>query len=176
MRKAPLERAGLFTVRWTNVLGPCLIMQSFAYVSASIGGIDMGYGSHNAVSAWQQAHPLTMVLISSAISVLVISLIVLIRWGVSHKAWAYHPGGASGFLKDECVRWGAILVPYLALSIGFKVFVYDLHPEFNRPEVWGGFIVVAIIGRRLLARVPYIKAMGRHIDLAKEKAKAASAN
>lgn len=134
----------------------------------------MGPDPHTAAAAWQHAHPLTMVLISSVISLIVVSLIVLIRWGVSHKAWAFHPEGPRGFLKDECVRWGAILLPYLVLSIAFKVFIYDLHPEWNRPEVWVGFAIVAIVGRRLLARHPFIKAMGRHIDLAKAQAKAAA--
>lgn len=122
------------------------------------------------VAAWQHTHPLTMVAISTAISLIVITLIVLIRWGLSHKAWSYHPGGASGFLKDEFVRWGAILIPYLALSVGFKLFIYDVHPEWNRPEVWLGFVAVALIARRLIARLPFVRAMGRHIDLAKAQA------
>ena len=123
--------------------------------------------------AWQHSHPLLMVLFSTIGTLVVISLIVLVRWLMSRKAWRYHPGGAGGFLKDEAVRWGAILVPYLALSIGFKVFVYDLHPEYNRPEVWGAFIAVAITFRLLLRRLPFIKAMGRHIDAARDQEKAA---
>ncbi|CAL4868914.1 hypothetical protein MMA231_03203 [Asticcacaulis sp. MM231] len=122
--------------------------------------------------AWQHAHPLLMVLISTAITLIVVTLIVLIRWLVSQSAWRYHPDGASGFIKDEFVRWGAILVPYLALSIGFKVFVYDLHPEYNKPEIWMGFAVVAIAFRLFLRRLPFVKAMGRHIDAAKAQAKA----
>lgn len=125
--------------------------------------------------AWQHAHPLLMVLISTVITLIVVTLIVMIRWLVSQSAWGYHPGGASGFLKDEFVRWGAILVPYLALSIGFKFFVYDLHPEFNKPEVWMGFAVVAITFRLVLRRLPFVKAMGRHIDAAKAQAKAVRA-
>ena len=125
--------------------------------------------------AWQHAHPLLMVLISTVITLIVVTLIVLIRWLVSQSAWRYHPGGRGGFLKDEFVRWGAILVPYLALSIGFKFFVYDLHPEYNKPEVWMGFAVVAITFRLVLRRLPFVKAMGRHIDAAKAEAKAARA-
>jgi len=123
--------------------------------------------------AWQHDHPLFMVGISTAISLVIISIIVMIRWLSSSSAWKYHPGGAGGFLADECVRWGAILVPYLALTIGFKVFIYDLHPEYNKPEVWMGFAVAAIAFRLLLRRVPFIKAMGRHIDAAKAQARAA---
>ncbi|MGN6423323.1 MAG: hypothetical protein ACTHLA_08445 [Asticcacaulis sp.] len=123
--------------------------------------------------AWQHAHPLTMVAISTIASLLIIALIVLIRWLVSASAWKYHPGGAGGFLADECVRWTAILIPYLALSIGFKIFVYDLHPEYNKPEVWAGFVVAAIAFRLFLRRLPFVKTMGRHIDAAKSQAKAA---
>jgi heme/copper-type cytochrome/quinol oxidase subunit 2 len=125
--------------------------------------------------AWQHAHPVLMVLISTVITLIVVTLIVMIRWLISQSAWRYHPGGAGGFLKDEFVRWGAILVPYLALSIGFKFFVYDLHPEFNKPEVWMGFAVVAITFRLVLRRLPFVKAMGRHIDAAKAEAKAVRA-
>ena len=125
--------------------------------------------------AWQHAHPLTMVAISTAVSLVIISLIVLIRWLTSKSAWKYHPGGAGGFLKDEVFRWGAILVPYLALSIGFKIFVYDLHPEYNKPEVWAVFIACAIGFRFLLRNLPPIKAMARHIDAARAQARAARA-
>lgn len=123
--------------------------------------------------AWQHAHPLTLVAISTLISLIVISIIVMIRWLISASAWKYHPRGASGFLIDECVRWGAILIPYLTLSIGFKIFVYDLHPEYNKPEVWVGFVVAAILFRLFLRRLPFIKAMARHIDAAKAQARAA---
>jgi hypothetical protein len=123
--------------------------------------------------AWQHNHPLMMVAISTLISVFIIALIVLIRWLMSASAWKYHPNGAGGFLADECVRWTAILIPYLALSIGFKIFVYDLHPEYNKPEVWMGFAVAAIAFRLLLRRLPFVKAMARHIDAAKAQAKAA---
>jgi len=125
--------------------------------------------------AWQHAHPLLMVLFSTIGTLVVITFIVLIRWLVSRAAWRYHPGGAGGFLKDEFVRWGAILIPYLALSIGFKVFVYDLHPEYNKPEVWMGFAVAAIAFRLILRRLPFVKAMARHIDAARAQAKATRA-
>ena len=123
--------------------------------------------------AWHHSHPLLMVLFSTIGPLVVVSFIVMIRWLVSQSAWKYHPGGAGGFLKDEFVRWGAILIPYLALSIGFKVFVYDLHPELNKPEVWGGFVICAIAFRMVLRRLPFVVAMGRHIDAAKAQARAA---
>ncbi len=123
--------------------------------------------------AWQHAHPLLLVAFSTIGALLVISLIVILRWLFSMSAWKYHPAGAGGFLKDECVRWGAILVPWLALSIGFKIYVYDLHPELNTPAVWGVFIACAIAFRLVLRQLPPIKAMGRHIDAARAQARAA---
>ena len=123
--------------------------------------------------AWQHSHPMMMILISTIGTLVVISLIVLIRWLVSASAGRYHPGRAGGFLKDEIVRWGAILIPYLALSIGFKFFIYDLHPELaNKPEVWIPFIIAAIAFRFMLRRLPFVKAMGRHIDAARAEARA----
>jgi len=130
--------------------------------------------SQAASIAWQHSHPLMMVLFSTIATIVIISLIVLVRWLMSASAWRYHPGGAGGFLKDEVVRWAAILVPYLALSIGFKFFIYDLHPELsNKPEIWIPFIIAAIAFRFALRRLPFIKAMGRHIDAARAEARAA---
>ena len=130
---------------------------------------------HQAASlAWQHSHPLMMVMFSTIGTIVVISLIVLVRWLMSASAWRYHPGGAGGFFKDEAARWGAILVPYLALSIGFKLFIYDVHPELsNKPEIWIPFIIAAIAFRFALRRLPFIKAMGRHSDAARAEAKAA---
>jgi len=130
--------------------------------------------SQAASIAWQHSHPLMMVLFSTIATIVIISLIVLVRWLMSASAWRYHPGGAGGFLKDEVVRWAAILVPYLALSIGFKFFIYDLHPELsNKLEIWIPFIIAAIAFRFALRRLPFIKAMGRHIDAARAEARAA---
>lgn len=123
--------------------------------------------------AWQHAHPLLLVVYSTIGALVVISLIVILRWLFSASAWQYHPGGGGGFLKDEVARWGAILVPWLVLSIGFKIYVYDLHPELNKPEIWGAFIVAAIAFRIGLRNLPPIRAMGRHLDAARAQAKAA---
>ncbi len=125
-------------------------------------------------AAWQHAHPLQMVIYSTIGTIVIISIFVLIRWLASSSAWRYHPGGAGGFLLDEVVRWAAILVPYLTLMGVFKFFVYDLHPDWmNKPEVLVPFIAGAILFRFALRRVPFIKAMGRHIDAARAQAKAA---
>ena len=127
---------------------------------------------HQAASlAWQQAHPALMILFSTLGTLVVVTLIVMIRWLMSKSAWQYHPGGAVGFLGDEFVRWGAILIPYLALGITFKFYIYELHPELNTPQTWMIFAVCAIAFRVLLRRLPFIKNMARHIDAAKAKAR-----
>lgn len=123
--------------------------------------------------AWQHAHPGLMILFSTIGTLVVVSIVVLIRWLISKPAWKYHPGGAGGFLKDELVRWGAILVPYLALGITFKFFIYEMHPELNTPQTWGIFAICAIAFRLVLRRLPFIKAMARHIDAANAKAREA---
>lgn len=134
---------------------------------------DHALTSQQASLAWQHAHPVTMVAISTVSALVIVSLIILIRWLTSSSAWKYHPGGAGGFLKDEIVRWSAILAPWLVLSIAFRFYIYDLHPELNIPAVWIGFIALAIAFRVVLRNVPPIKAMGRHIDAARSQAKAA---
>lgn len=123
--------------------------------------------------AWQHAHPVLMVAISTGCALVVISLIILIRWLTSASAWKYHPRGGGGFLKDEIVCWGVIIAPWLIMSITFRFYIYGLHPELNTPMVWVGFIAVAIAFRLILRQLPVIKAMGRHIDAARAEAKAA---
>lgn len=119
---------------------------------------------------WMHNHPIANSII---FSVVIISIIVMIRWLMSQSAWKYHPGGASGFLQDEFVRLGAIFVPWLFLGSLFKYYVYDLHPEMNNGTTWGLFAVCAIGIRLVLRRLPVIKAMGRHIDAARAKAREA---
>jgi len=117
--------------------------------------------------AWQHAHPLYIIAISTVISLVIISVVVVVRWLLSKGAWPYHPRGAGGFLADEFVRWGAILVPYLLLGIIFKYYVYQMHPELSTPQTWLIFGVCAIAFRQILRRLPFVKAMARHIDAAK---------
>ena len=123
--------------------------------------------------AWQHAHPLYIIAISTVASLVIITIVVLVRWLLSRDAWQYHPGGGRGFLKDEFVRWGAILVPYILIGITFKFYIYELHPELNTPQTWLIFAACAITLRQVLRRLPFIKAMGRHIDAAKAQAKEA---
>ncbi len=134
---------------------------------------DHAMTAQQASLAWQHAHPVTMVAISTGCALLVISLIITLRWLTSASAWKYHPGGAGGFFKDELVRWAAIIAPWLVLSITFRFYIYGLHPELNTPMVWVGFIACAIAFRFILRSLPPIKAMGRHIDAARAEAKAA---
>jgi hypothetical protein len=129
--------------------------------------------SDGAALAWQHDHPLYILAISTAFSLVIISLIVLLRWLFSRSAWPYHPGGASGFLKDEFVRLGAIFLPWLVLGLIFKFYVYELHPELNTPRTWSAFGISALVIRLVLRRMPFIKAMGRHLDAARQKAREA---
>jgi hypothetical protein len=119
---------------------------------------------------WMHHHPIANSII---FTVVIVTIIVMIRWLMNQSAWIYHPGGANGFLKDEFVRLGAIFVPWLFLASFAKYYIYDLHPELNTPQTWAIFGVCAIGTRLLLRRLPAVKAMGRHIDDAKAKARAA---
>ena len=118
-------------------------------------------------------HPITMIVVSVIGASIVVTLLSIVRWLMSRGAWPYHPRGASGFLVDEIFRWFAILLPYLALAIIFRFYVYDLHPELNTPNTWAIFVGCALVFRIVLRRLPIIKAMARHIDAAKAQARAA---
>ncbi len=120
-----------------------------------------------------RSHPITMIVVSVIGASIVVTLLSILRWLMSRSAWPYHPRGAGGFLVDEIVRWFAVLLPYLALAIIFRFYVYDLHPELNNPNTWAIFIACAVLFRIVLRRLPIIKAMARHIDAAKAQAREA---
>ncbi|MBW8733205.1 MAG: hypothetical protein JF571_02655 [Asticcacaulis sp.] len=128
---------------------------------------------HAAAVAFQHQHPLFIIGISTGISIVIVSIIVLVRWLMSMSAWPYHPRGAAGFLIDEAVRLGVIFVPWVFLGVFFKYYIYELHPELNTGTTWGAFAICAIAIRMLLRRLPAVKAMARHIDAARAQAKAA---
>jgi len=118
---------------------------------------------------WMQHHPIANSIIFALV---IVTILVLVRWLMSMKAWPYHPGGAKGFLIDEAARLGAIFIPWLFLGSFFKYYIYDLHPELNTPQTWGIFAICAIAIRVILRRLPFIKAMARHIDAAREQERA----
>lgn len=129
--------------------------------------------SDAATLQWQHQHPLYILAISTGVSLVIVSIIVLLRWLFSMSAWKYHPGGAGGFLLDEFLRLGVIFGPWLILGLIFKFYVYELHPELNNPSTWGMFGAVAIVIRLFARRLPIVKAVGRHIDAARLKAREA---
>lgn len=125
------------------------------------------------VLQWQHDHVLIILAISTAISLLIVGAIVLLRWLFSMSAWKYHPAGALGFLVDEFLRLGVIYLPWLIIGLLFKFYIYELHPELNTPNTWGTFVVAAILIRMVARRLPFVKAVGRHLDAARQKAREA---
>jgi len=119
--------------------------------------------------AWQHAHPLYILAISTIISLLIVSVIVLLRWLFSRGAWPYHPQGSGGFLKDEFLRIFAVFGPFLVVGLIFKFYVYELHPELNTPSTWGIFGVSAIVLRAVARRLPIVRAVGKHLDVARQR-------
>ncbi len=130
---------------------------------------------HAAAVAFQHQHPLFIIAVSTGISILVVSVVVVIRWLTSMSAWPFHPRGAFGFLIDEAVRLGVIFVPWVFLGVFFKYYIYEIHPELNNGTTWGAFAICAIAIRMLLRRLPAVRAMARHIDAARAQARAAKA-
>ena len=127
------------------------------------------------IAALRADHPLMMLAINTGISLAVVSILVLIRWGMSSGAWKYHPGGAAGFLADEFLRLGVIYLPFLILGLMFKSYVYELHPELNNANTWAIFGGVFIVSRMITRRLPMVKAVGRHLDAARAQQRQAKA-
>ncbi len=128
-----------------------------------------------AAAAWKRAHPLTLLAISTVISLAIISLIVVIRWLVSKPAWRYHPGKAAGFLKDEFARWGVAIGPILLVGLFLKAYIYMYRQDLDVPNTWMIYGMCMIVIRMVIRRMPYVKAVARHIDAAKAQARAAKA-
>ena len=135
----------------------------------------MNSGSqHSADLAWQNAHPVLMVLFSTIATLLIFTAVMLVRWIILRKAWRFHPQGAVGVLNDEVTKWGLLLLPLFTAFIVVKLFIFARHPEFNRPEVWLVFGLVAITYRFLVARAPVFKSLGLRVDGAVRASKAHS--
>ncbi len=111
------------------------------------------------------------ILFPTIISLLIIVIIALVRWLMSSNAWQYHPKGAGGFLADEVLRYALFFLPFVVIGIGIRVYFYLLHPEQKgTPLMWSCFALM-LVARVVVRRLPIAKAVARHIDAAREKAR-----
>lgn len=124
-------------------------------------------------ATWRHHHPLYILAISTAITAVIISLVVLIRWWLSRAAWQYHPGGAKGFLKDEFARWGVAIGPIILVGLFLKYYIYAYRPDLDNTTTWMIYGLSMVTIRMVVRRLPYVKAVARHIDAARDKARAA---
>jgi magnesium-transporting ATPase (P-type) len=115
--------------------------------------------------------PAGHVLLPTFISLIVVSLIVLIRWGMSYDAWEYHPTGAQGFLKDEAVRISVVFLPFVVIGIAVRYYFYILHPELSHSPLMYASLLMIFVVRLILRRMPFVKAVAQHIDAARAKAR-----
>jgi hypothetical protein len=126
-------------------------------------------------SAFQHAHPIEMAVLPFVIACLIISLLILGRWFFSRQAWAFHPGGSNGFLKDEFLRLGAIYFPFAFLMVGVRYYIYRFHPEYMQsPYFYAAFLSI-IVFRRLSVFIPFVRDAGKRLDAARKAARAAKA-
>ncbi len=121
--------------------------------------------------AFQHAHPIEMAVLPFAIACLIISLLIIGRWFFSRNAWAFHPGGSNGFLKDEFLRLGAIYFPFALLMVGARYYVYRFHPEYiASPYFYAAFLSIVVF-RRLSVFIPFVKNAGKRLDFARKAAR-----
>ncbi len=117
-------------------------------------------------------NPWLHILLPTAISLVVVSLVAVVRWLMSRDAWKYHPKGGGGFLADEFARYAFIFLPFLLIAIGIRYYFYVLHPEQqNSPQMYASFMLM-LVARIVIRRTPIAKSVARHIDAARARAKA----
>jgi hypothetical protein len=117
-----------------------------------------------------------MVLFSSLLYgfvTVVIALIILGRWYFSRSAWPFHPGGSSGFLKDEFLRLGAIFIPYVIVMLGYRYYVYDVNPALIKSPIAIVVLLSVVVFRRMSRYIPFVRKAGARIDAARAEARAA---
>ena len=120
------------------------------------------------------AHPAMWSIFPLLFVVVVISIIILVRWLMSKRAWPYHPGGSSGFLRDEVIRYASIWLPFAILMVAVRYYIYRFHPELtSSPYIYTLYLSVFVF-RRLARFLPHVKEIGARIDGARAKAKAAA--
>lgn len=120
------------------------------------------------------AHPAMWSIFPLLFVVVVISVVILVRWLMSKSAWPYHPGGSSGFLRDEVIRYASIWLPFAIVMVAVRYYIYRFHPELtSSPYIYALYLSVFVF-RRLARFLPHVKEIGARIDGARAKARAAA--
>ena len=120
------------------------------------------------------AHPAMWSILPLLFVVVVVSIIILVRWQMSKSAWPYHPGGASGFLRDEIIRYASIWLPFAILMVAVRYYIYRFHPELTSSPYLYALYLSVFVFRRLARFLPHIREIGARIDGARAKARAAA--
>ncbi len=124
-------------------------------------------------AAWLHAHPIAMSVAPLVVILLIISAVVLASWLTSKSAWPYHPGGSSGFLRDEIMRYASIWLPFAVVMVGVRYYIYQFHPELSESPYLYALYLSVFVFRRLARLLPHVQEIGRRIDTARGKARAA---
>ena len=122
---------------------------------------------------WLHAHPMIMSAVPLVFALVIISIIVIVRWLMSKSAWPYHPGGASGFLRDEVIRYASIWLPFSIAMVGVRYWIYRFHPEYTESPYLYALYLSIFVFRRLAGFLPHVREIGRRIDKARADARAA---
>ena len=127
-----------------------------------------------AFAIWMRSHMVLSTALIYAFVALVIAALILGRWYFSRSAWPFHPGGSSGFLRDEFLRLGVIFIPYAIVMLIYRYFVYDLHPELATSPITWVLLLSVIVFRRASRFIPFVRDAGRRIDAARKMAREAT--
>jgi hypothetical protein len=133
------------------------------------------YAAQQARQAAQfHAHPAMWSIFPLLFVVVVISAVILVRWLMSKNAWPYHPGGSSGFLRDEVIRYASIWLPFAIVMVAVRYYIYRFHPELTSSPYLYALYLSIFVFRRLARLLPHVREIGARIDGARARAKAAT--
>lgn len=77
-------------------------------------------------------------IVLALVSVAALAAVTLLRWRLAKGAWAHHPGGSQGYLKDLTLD-AATYAPLIAAAVALRVII-----EAD-PAQAGSFTAVALV-------------------------------
>ncbi|MDC7681756.1 hypothetical protein PQU92_00580 [Asticcacaulis sp. BYS171W] len=80
-----------------------------------------------------------------------------LRYMLGRAAFAFHPDGATGYLRDLLLETAVSYVPLLVIIFGVKLYI-DANPQQAESPLVFASIGIAVVSMLLAKRLPLVKA------------------
>jgi len=107
--------------------------------------------------------------ISLALTLIVLFAALGLRVWLGKKAWAFHPEGYKGYLRDEAVNMLSLLIPAVVIGLGLRYQAMRSGP--NDQSLWLfmalGVVLVLLFVRRGVKYIPFLRGAAERIQNAR---------